>query len=209
MDQFEGGSASTEWNGVSMRWSDWTALQLRDKWPEPGLLRRVGDCVIEFAPSGAYVEDWRLQPSRPGPVVGLRLIEERADGRVTHRGGALIVCGDHAALVRGRSAGTDLFACEASYATRDPASGDFTVALSTNPLREGQVIAVQDGFEFDNQNVRQTVEENGEVRERIFTIDTLEPLHDFRISTEAGSGAAAWLESEAETLLAHAKGGGD
>ena len=211
----EGGAARTGWDGVSMRWFDWAAFQIHDKWPEPGCLRRIGDCVIELAPSGAYVEDWRMQPSSPGPVVGLQLIEERVPGtgEVTHRGGALIVCGDHAALARGRSGGTqlperELFSCEASYALRDPASGDFRIALSTNPLREGQILCVRDGFEMDHEThmVHQRVYENGELRERIFSIDTLEARNDFRCSTDVSIGAAEWLASEAETLLAHAEG---
>jgi hypothetical protein len=53
------GAQDAELSGV-MTWLDWTAFQTHAKWPEPGLLRRVGDCLIEFAPSGAYVEDWRL-----------------------------------------------------------------------------------------------------------------------------------------------------
>lgn len=210
--QAEGGTAQTEWNGASMRWFGWQAFQLRDKWPETGCLRRIGDCLIEFAPNDAYVEDWRLQPSSPGPMVGLQLIEERvpATGKVTHRGGALVVCGDHAALVRGRpSLVPDLFACEASYAVRDPASADFTIALSTNPLREGQTLHIRDGFELahDTKQVRQKVEVDGELRERIFAIDTLEPRRHFRRSTDGSDGTAAWLASEAETLLAHAEGG--
>lgn len=214
--QAEGGAARTEWDGASMRWSGWQAFQLHDKWPETGCLRRIGDCLIEFAPNDAYVEDWRLQPSNPGPVVGLQLIEERVPrtGKVTHRGGALIVCGDHAALVRGRPAETQilergLFSCEASYAVRDPASGDFTVALSTNPLREGQILSIQDGFEIDHKTkqVRQRVDEDGELRERIFTIDTLEPQRHFRRSSHVSAGTAAWMASEAESLLAHAEGG--
>ncbi len=211
----EGGAARTEWDGASLHWRDWKAFQIHDKWPEPGCLRRIGDCVIEFAPSGAYVEDWRLQPSQPGPVVGLQLVEERVAGigKVTHRGGALIVCGDHAALVRGRPSGTqiperELFSCEASYAVRDPASGGFTIALSTNPLREGQILCIQDGFELDDETrrVRQRVDIDGELRERIFTIDTLEPQHQFRRSSDVSAGVADWLASEAETLLAHAEG---
>lgn len=210
----EGGAARTEWDGASLRWLDWKSFQIHHKWPEPGCLRRIGDCVIEFPPSGAYVEDWRLQRSQPGPVVGLQLIEERVPrtGKVTHRGGALIVCGDHAALVRGRPSVTiprcELFSCEASYGVRDPASGEFTVTLSTNPLREGQILCIQDGFDLDHQTqqVRQRVEIDGELRERIFTIDTLELQHHFRRSSDVSAGVAAWLASEAETLLAHAEG---
>jgi len=210
--QAEGGAARTAWDGASMRWSGWQAFQAHHKWPETGCLRRIGDCLIEFAPNDAYIEDWRLQPSRLGPVIGLQLMEERVpgNGRVTHRGGALIVCGDHAALVRGRrSLVPDPFACEASYAARDPASRDFTIALSTNPLREGQILSVGDGFEMDHerQQVRQSVYEDGELRERIFTIDTLEPQHHFRRSSDVSASVAAWMAAEAETLLAHAEGG--
>jgi len=45
--------------------------------------------LIEYAPSGAYVEDWRLQPSGDGPLIGMSLLEERdaKTGQVTHRGG--------------------------------------------------------------------------------------------------------------------------
>ena len=223
--QAEGGGANTAWDGRFMRWFDWCAFQLHNKWPEPGCLRRVGDCLIEFAPSGAYVEDWRLRPSRPGPVIGLRLIEERAvaTGAVLHRGGALIVCGDHAALVRGRpceakiktrwtdvlqenghrSLAKELFACETCYAAREPLSGDFITVSSTNPLREGKTLCIEEDFEFDSdtRHVYQTFEENGEIVQRVFTIDTLEDDHQFQRSTPVTASVAAWLASEAETLL--------
>ena len=226
--QGEGGAASTAWDGRLMRWFDWCAFQIHEKWPEPGCLRRVGDCVIEFAPSGAYVEDWRLQPSPPGPVIGLQLIEERAvaTGTILHQGGALIVCGHHAALVRGRPCepevktrwvdalqqkgprpfAKDLFACETCYAVRDGLLHDYVTVLSTNPLREGETLSIRAGFEFDcgTRRVYQTSDDNGEIVQRIFTIDTLEPDHHFHRSTAVSGSAAAWLASEAETLLAHA-----
>src|SRR4029077_8972561 len=102
--EVEGGLARTRWDGRAMHWSDWTSFQTHDRWPEPGALRRVGDCLTEHAPSGAYVEDWRFQPSAPGPLLGLRLVEERDTDRVelVNRGGGLVVCGQHAAFVRGR-----------------------------------------------------------------------------------------------------------
>jgi hypothetical protein len=93
--QAEAGVARTRWDGHSMSWHDWVGFQTYVKWPEPGALRRVGDCLIEFAPSGAYVEDWRLEPPGQGPLLGLELLEERdrTDGAVRHCGGALVVCG--------------------------------------------------------------------------------------------------------------------
>lgn len=74
----EGGIAATAWAAGVMRWSGWIGFQPYDKYPEPGVLRRVGDCMIEFAPSGIYVEDWRYQKSAPGLLAGLRLVAETA-----------------------------------------------------------------------------------------------------------------------------------
>jgi hypothetical protein len=201
--EVEGGLAATRWDGELMSWSGWTAFQTRDKWPEPGILRRVGDCLIEHAPSGAYVEDWRLQPSAPGPLVGLRLVEERLGDQVVHRGGGLIVCGDHAALVLGRPhlGAEALFAFEASYAVRR--GGELVVVASTLPEREGQPLLPEDGFTLDGDRVVQRIGP----RQRLFTVDTLEARHTFRPETSATAEARAWLARESGTLLAHARSG--
>jgi hypothetical protein len=225
----EGGLARTRWDGRAMHWSDWTSFQTHDRWPEPGLLARVGDCLIEHAPSGAYVEDWRLQPSQDGPLLGLRLIEERdvASGAVRHRGGGLVVCGRHAALVLGRPAplpvagavadvvsthGRDravmqaVFAFEASYGTR--AAGSFMVAASTNPLREGQTLLDLDGFSYQEDQrlvVQRTQTEDGATVERRFTVDTLEAEVAFPLDTEATSDGRQWLAREGATLFACAR----
>ena len=102
---YEGWEALCDWHGDTLSWHTVTSLQVNNRWPEPAILKRIGNCMIEFAPSGAYVEDWRLQPSEPGPLIGLRLIEEREviSGRLRHQGGGLIVCGDYAAMVLGRA----------------------------------------------------------------------------------------------------------
>ena len=46
------------------------------KFPELGEMRRVGECCLEFAPSGAYVEDWRMQPGTAGLAASLVLLAE-------------------------------------------------------------------------------------------------------------------------------------
>src|SRR5690606_1751457 len=69
----EGWVAQSIWDGQRLSWHEPTSLQLHNRWPEPALLQRVGNCMMEFADSNAYVEDWRLQPSTPGPLIGLRL----------------------------------------------------------------------------------------------------------------------------------------
>jgi hypothetical protein len=216
--RFEGGLARTSWDGERMAWSEWTALQLHDKWPEPGLLRRVGDCLIEHAPSGAYVEDWRFQPSSVGPLLGLRLLEERDldRGVVVHRGGGLVVCGQHAGLVRGRPQRfpTDgrlveavraaanhpellraAFAFEASYGRRADGGDEFAVVASTDPRREQQPLIALDGFAFGGlgQPVVQRSIERGRSLERLFTVESAEPDFRFAVETFAMPAAHAWL----------------
>lgn len=221
----EGGAARTAWDGTRMSWSEWTSFQLHDKWPEPAHLTRIGDCLIEIPPSGIYVEEWRLQPSEPGLLAGLRLIEERdvQSGAVLHRGGCLIVTGDHAALVKGRprplhgatsvkhhveqnlgnaAVLTDIFAFEASYATRS-VDGAFVVAASTRQEHEEHSVIELTGFSLEaaTGRVRQAVREGGRDVERLFEIDTLEEQHAFPLTTRASESATRWLSNERETLL--------
>lgn len=152
----EGGLARASWDGQLMSWSDWVSFQTHAKWPEAGRLSRVGNCLIELAPSGAYVEDWRFEPCGPGRLIGLSLIEEVEldTGAVRHRGGGLVVCGRHAAFIRGRpieppdagrlvdyvsahaaelAALEWVFGLDAAYGTTRASEDDFTVTLGTLP----------------------------------------------------------------------------
>ncbi|HDZ56953.1 MAG TPA: hypothetical protein ENI17_06905 [Pseudomonas xinjiangensis] len=221
---YEGWEASSEWDGHSLSWHADTSLQLHNRWPEPALLQRIGNCMIEFAPSGAYVEDWRLQPSAPGPLIGLRLLEERdlSSGVVRHRGGGLIVCGEHAALVLGRggveAAGQSLcdeaakavgdaqrlaalFGFETSVAHGSLHNG-FEAALSTRPGRNGQMLFPLDGFEclVDQQLLIQRLAIDGAPCERRFSIDTLESQISFDQQTGFTAEAANWYSKESQTL---------
>lgn len=219
------GAAGVELSGT-MNWPDWTAFQLHDKWPEPGDLRRVGDCLIEYAPSGAYIEDWRLQQSGSGPLIGLQLVEERDDkGTLLHRGGGLVIAGEHALFVRGRAAAlpnaariTDLleragreshlldaiFGFEASYGRRDEA-GRFTIMASTLPWREGKPLMALGGFSLDDGIVLQKAREGGRGIERRFVVDTLEPNYEDWLATPATASAVAWLAAEPTLLQAARK----
>jgi hypothetical protein len=230
LGEVEGGVAPSEFSahdtGVAltgvMRWGEWEAFQLHAKWPEPGDLRRVGDCLMEFAPSGAYVEDWRLLEAGPGPLVGLSLLEERdrESGRVLHRGGGLIIAGTHALFVRGRAAQlapadrlsqlieqadrtqlTTLFSFDASYACMG-SDGHFPVVASTLPWREGQPLLSLDGFSRAAPGfLLQHSVEAGRALERHFRIDTLEATFAPVVGTPATPGARQWLSAEASTLL--------
>jgi hypothetical protein len=231
----EGGISPTRFDGQAspgvelsgtMHWLDWTAFQVHDKWPEPGELRRVGDCLIEFAPSGAYVEDWRLQPGGDGPLIGLSLVEERDDqGKLLHRGGGLVIAGEHAIFVRGRAESlppcervTDLveratrepqlldaiFGFEASYARRD-ASGRYIVEASTLPWREGKPLMALGGFTLQDGVVLQKARENSRAVERRFTVDTLEPNYEDWLASPATAAATRWLHEETTLLRAARK----
>lgn len=222
--RYEGWAAHCQWDGERLSWSGETAMQLHNPWPEPALLKRIGNCMIEFAPSGAYVEDWRLQPSAPGALAGLRLLEERdlGTGQVTRRGGGLIVCGDHAALVLGRQepVGANgktlpkavaladsteslcaLLDFETSVATADDA-GDYRVAHSTRAHRVGQPLMALQDFEFreDTGQVCHRFSEHGRSYERLFEVDVLESNVEFPLSTETTPEAEDWFERESNTL---------
>lgn len=224
----EAGLARARYDGELMHWSEWTSFQTHPRWPEPGRLSRVGNCLIELAPSGAYVEDWRLEPSAGGPLIGLRLLEERdaRSGALRHRGGGLIVCGRHAAFIRGRPApapeGTRLaelvgrsagapalelaFAFDAAYGASAAPGEGFGVTLATLPWREGGALLSLEGFELDRERglIIQRVEEEGLALERLFTVDTLERELDGLLATEASPAAAHWLQQERDLLLATA-----
>lgn len=206
----EGGVADTSWAGDRMAWSNWSAFQPYDKWPEPGVLQRVGSSLIEWAPSGIYVEDWRLQPGSSGLMVGLRLTAEIRDGEQRRRDGGLVICGDHALFSLGRfeelpeeipaqrqlAQGLErIFEAEASYCVRD--GEGFRISLSTNPFRHGQA-APLDAFErLEPGLLRQTV---GDVV-RLWRVDTLLPAVEAPLATAASPEGVAWLEGEAEVLL--------
>ena len=234
--EVEGGLSPTRFEAAAgggvelagtMNWPDWTAFQLHDKWPEPGELRRVGDCLIEYAPSGAYVEDWRLQPSGDGPLIGLTLVEERdsKSGQITHRDGGLVIAGEHAIFVRGRAetlppaarlselmerAAADarlldaIFGFEASYARRD-GSGRYVITASTLPWREGRPLLATGGFKLEDGFVLQKAREKERGVERRFRIDTLEENYEDWLATPATAQAVEWLAAEEGTLLRAAR----
>lgn len=121
--------------------------------PEPGWIewQHSCTCLIERAPSGAYEEDWRLQPGSQSFAAHLT----KNDSPTTT---CLYVAGEHAIYARNRtenlSAGATLLElareahyehgrlqqlvdCEFSYARRAKSGGDYWIELSTLPWREG------------------------------------------------------------------------
>ena len=224
---YEGWSADSQWQHEQLSWSGGVSFQVHNRWPEPAKLNRIGDCMMEFAPSGAYVEDWRLQSHLPGPLVSLRLIEERdeSSGELRHQGGALIITGNWAGLVLGRVQAIEEDASEQqlrdrlSLAGGDPAfkakvfnfetsvaqgslDDGFTTRFSTRFFRLEQPTFSLQGFRFDQQN-NQLVQhfsqgDTGIIRR--FTIDSLEQHYPFTRTSPWTPEAQAWFEQERETL---------
>lgn len=134
------------------------AQQLISNFPEDGWMewKEQGACMMEYAPSGQYEEDWRLQSGSEGAVV--HLLSE--DGPTTQQ---LFLSGRHLVLAIDRShhpkeekSLLDLFkqfendramletlvSSEFSYAIQavDTADMTFTIKRSTIPWREGESI---------------------------------------------------------------------
>lgn len=207
VDERQGWIADTLWDAATgeMSWSARTSYQPRDQWPEPARLIAIGNGVIEIAPSGAYVEDWRQQAVR-GPLLGLRLIGERDGG--------IVVAGDHVAFALSRDPATDATlraagSFAASGLSADRIAGyEVSVALdgeavtaTTQPGRLGR--AVIDGelaIEADG-TVTLTRRDAEALR---FAVDVHVPDMAFGQTTPCTDAAAAWLDRERGHLARHA-----
>lgn len=236
MADYEGWSANSVWQNDQLSWNGGTSFQVHNRWPEPAELKRIGDCMIEFAPSGAYVEDWRILSKTPGPLVGLTLIEETnlATGETQHRDGALIINGEWAGLVLGRPTPvtvdpseknmqlrervgnnlhdnahlTHLFQFETAIATGDIHRG-FKVVHALHPQSLGQNLFELDGFKIGDQpgEVIHTFNSNGSTIKRKYRIDSIEAHFSFSAETPMTPSAQRWLKHEENTLGRYLTGG--
>lgn len=221
----EGGVADTAWADGVMSWTNWAAFQPYDKWPEPGQLRRIGDALIEFAPSGVYVEDWRFQGGSDGLFCGLRLISEGPSlGDQTPRDGGLVIAGEHLIYAEGRrepladtcpakkqileapdptAMAARVFDCTAAYARRG-ADGEYRIALATDPFVEGATV---DLAAFEPGGGPDILIETTDSGIRFWRVDTLLADQVHTLTTEASPQSLKWLRQESETLLKDATGG--
>jgi hypothetical protein len=219
----EGGVATTSWHDGVMSWRDWIGFQPYDKYPEPGQLRRIGDCMIEFAPSGIYVEDWRFQVSAPGLLAGLWLVAEVGhSGDERARRGGLVIAGDQAIQTIARrdelpdgvraqdyvSSSThpvkalqQVLECSVDFLERR--GSQFEVSLSTDPRREGSSVALNSGFSKTERPgiVRQQILDDPEVAARLWRVDSLAADIAFSLTTPTSADRLTWLEREADTLI--------
>lgn len=117
---------------ATAEWSSTIGFQTVSAFPEPGLLELHDDgtVMIERAPSGAYVEEWRLLPGTRAPLECVAL----ADGATWYRAGSVGV------LVHDRRKGGEALDCEFSFARLGPAG--WVIEHSTLPWRIGALITL-------------------------------------------------------------------
>lgn len=220
----QGWIGDTRWDEKTglLSWQIARSYQPRNQWPEPALLKFVGNCVIEFAPSGAYVEDWR-QNSTNGPLLGLRLasmVNQRTGEEMAADGG-LVIAGEHAAFAQSRLTPVDdalehvgnlddalakgivteaqIESYEVSVAT-----AGHTIAYSTQGNRVGEEIAAGDFSIRADGTVVQERMVGGEPCLLIYEVDVFEPEFRFETQTPCTPEAATWMEREKQHLTKQA-----
>ncbi|MEH3098755.1 hypothetical protein [Sphingomonas adhaesiva] len=200
VDQRQGWIGDTLWDAAAgeMSWRIPASYQPHDQWPEAARLLPIGNSVIEIAPSGAYVEDWRQQAVR-GPLLGLRLtaVVDTATGASEPREGGLIVAGPHIALAVARPShrAAEMEAYEVSVAL----DGD-RVTWSTQSARYGVPI-VPGTFQLEPDGAVVLVQPSRTLR---FVVDAHVTEMTFGTETPCTQAAASWWRREAEHLARHA-----
>ena len=220
----QGWVGDTSWDDATaqLSWQIRRSYQPRNQWPEPARLSFIGNCVLEFAPSGAYVEDWR-QTSSHGPLLGLRLVSmlNEATGQESAVEGGLIIAGEHAGFAQSRLPRVDSVlqraasledALAAGIATAaeiesyevSVAIGGRAVTHSTQPRRLGETIGSGDFSIRSDGKVAQERVIDGELWILFYEVDVFEPAFTFVHQTPSTSEASDWLETEKRHLARHA-----
>lgn len=121
--------------------------------PEPGLLtwNADGTVMMEHAPSGAYVEEWRLVPGSREPLT----VTQHESGAVYRSGVVAVFVRDRAIEIprlarlselvdeywEDRTMIEELLDCEFSVA--QPDGDDWRITASTLPWRQGAILDVE------------------------------------------------------------------
>lgn len=220
----QGWVGDTLWDAdkQELSWSVATGYQLHNQWPEPARFQYIGNSVLEFAPSGAYVEDWRQQCST-GPLLGLRLLGmlDRRTGQERPMDGGLILSGEHIAYAQSRppsihqalrtSTSLNQALAQGVVTAREIESYEVSVAIggrtvthSTQTSSLGQEIATGD-FELQSDgSVILSRLVDGELRGLRFAVDLHLPEFAFARQTFGDPEALRWMEAEKGHLARHA-----
>lgn len=220
----QGWVGDTLWDNATrqLSWQIARSYQPSNQWPEPARLSFIGNCVLEFAPSGAYVEDWR-QKSSSGPLLGLRLVSmiNETTGQETPMDGGLVIAGEHAAFAQSRLPQVDKALQRASSLEKALAAGianeaeiesyEVSVAIggraitySTQPHRQGETIGSGDFSIRSDGKVAQERLVGSDLCVLLYDVDVFEPDFTFDNQTPSTSEALDWMELEKRHLARHA-----
>ncbi|RKG46816.1 MULTISPECIES: hypothetical protein [Acinetobacter] len=188
------------------------------QWPEPAKLHAIGNCILEFSPSNAYVEDWRQQVHE-GLFLGLRL--KSAFDVESHQplqmDGGLIICDKHVAFALSRLptdqqtiASIDISSAPAGY---EALIESFEVSIAVDGLHKYYTTTSSqqdqalnfDHFEIiDETHLMQNLIINGQAVQLMFEVDIYVPHYAFQHRTDTTTESADWLRNEKQHLLHHA-----
>ena len=196
--------------------------QNHTQWPEPAKLHAIGNCILEFSPNNAYVEDWRQQANQ-GLFLGLRLTHAthvESQEKINLHGG-LIICDQFIAYAQSRlpdiqrqiNAHTDLKKAYKMGVTSDQISS-FEVsigfdgqlkALSTQCEQIGKKFNFENFDILDEHHLTQTILINGESYRLNYQIDTFIKNHIFQNQTLTPQESQEWFKTEQNHLLHHSE----
>jgi hypothetical protein len=221
----QGWTGDTLWDdrNQQMSWAIRRSYQPRDQWPEPASFGFIGNSVLEYAPSGAYVEDWRQQAGE-GPLLGLRLtgMRDHASGRSHVMDGGFVLAGPHCAFALSRlpemddalyhTGSLERAVTEGTLTREQIESHEVSVALdghtvthSTRSQRPGQPIAAGDfAISPDGGVMMHTVLAAGPCSLH-FTLDVYVPAFTFASCTPSTAQAQDWMRREQSHLERHAR----
>lgn len=221
----QGWIGQTIWDDATeqLSWeiSDHANFQNHVQWPEPAKLHTVGNCILEFSPSNAYVEDWRQQADQ-GLYLGLRIqnvIHINTQQDIALDGG-LIICGHHMVYAQSRFPdfqaqlksfpnifnaieqgiqATVIESFEVSVSTKNQ-----IIEYSTQSSKIHQSIYLDDFEIIDDQTLRQRKTIQDEVYDIIFKVDIYHPNYHFQRITPLKQSSQNWFDAEKEHLSFHA-----
>ncbi|CDO35153.1 hypothetical protein [Novosphingobium sp. KN65.2] len=205
-----------------LSWAIAYSYQPGNQWPEPATFQFIGNCILEFAPSGAYVEDWRQQCSS-GPILGLRLvaIRDNESGEEMTMDGGLIVAGRHMAYAQSRlpqvdavlkaAASLDNALAEGLATEREIESYEVSVANDGHAITHstrtdllGTDIADGDFQLQDDGTVVMAKPVDGRACTLHFSLDLYVSNFAFDRQTPCTAQAREWIEDEESHLARHA-----
>lgn len=206
-----------------LSWQITSNYQNHVQWPEPAKLYAIGNAILEFSPSHAYVEDWRQQAKR-GLFLGLRLFKiDNLDLNTSYPAdGGLIICDHFIAFARSRrpeiqqrlemeKSLTEAFA-QQDFTVQDIQDYEVSVSfgqqmidLSTVTEQVGTHMELDHFTQLDDNTLVQQRFIRGQRCQLYFTIDTFDQDFCFSTETATSNASLAWFDQEHNHLFHHAK----